>query len=150
MRVYIPEKKKDYSVSQTFHAVNTPLARREWTCALCGKKIALNTRYARYTWRQKYHIDDLKYHYACWQLVKFYCKRTDTNLYTAEDVIKWLKTRRICRSCTSDKCDIESCPNMRKYIGFKPYMTRYDRLKPMDDKTIPPEYGFEFVDDENL
>ena len=84
---------------------------------------------------------------SCWQLIKFYCKQNKTNLYSAEDVIKWLKTRRICRHCDSKVCDIESCEKMRKYIHFKPYMTRWDKLKPMDDKTVPPEYGFEFVNE---
>ena len=138
---------KEYTAYPTFHAVNTPVARREWTCALCGGKIALGERYARYTWRQKYHIDDLKYHYDCWQLLKFYCKKNDTNLYTAKKVVSWLKTRRPCRLCDKERCAIHSCERVRKFIGYKPYMTRYDKLKPIDDKTVPPEYGFKFVDE---
>lgn len=145
MRVF--DGKRQRLEYPTFHAINMPVARREWTCALCGKKIALKTRYTRYTWRQKYHIDDLKYHYACWQLVKFYCKKNDTNLYSAKAVMEWLKTRPFCRSCGLNNCNIESCERMRKFIKFKPYMTRYDKLKSIDDKTVPPEYGFEFVDE---
>ena len=133
------------AVRQTFHAINTPVARRPWKCSLCQHAVDIGERYVVYTWRQATRIDTFRFHPVCWYIVKHYCKLNDTNLFTPEAVRSWLKTRRHCRLCKDPVCVMRKCERVAKWVKYKPIQTYYDKLKPMDEK--PDETMFKILDD---
>lgn len=129
----------------TFHAINTPVARKPWKCSLCGEYVKPGDRYVLYTWRQTTRIDTFRFHPVCYYIVKHYCKLEKTNLFTPEAVNAWLKTRRHCRLCKAPVCHKWKCEKVAKWVNAKPLLTYYDKLKPMEDK--PDESMFKILDE---
>lgn len=138
-------KGKNYK--PTFHTTNTPFARKGWVCTLCGEPVTIGERYVRYTWRQTAHIDDLPFHPICWAVVQAYCKASDTNVFSIEDVDAWRKARKACKQC-KEECHIGSCEKIAKTAKYKPILTYYDKLKPMEEKQKDPyESMFKVLDE---
>ena len=134
---------------QTFHTTNSPIARRRWKCSLCHGWIDKGERYVRYTWRQDTKIDDLPYHAECWAIVKNYCKRNNTNVYTNEEVFDWIKHRRHCAGCKVHYCMPRRCEKTLNFVKFKPLLTYWDKLQPMRDEEppAPKELGYKVLDE---
>lgn len=96
------------------------IARKVYTCDLCGEKIYVGEKYSRYAGKYDSMFFDMKHHMLCTEIIRQYCLWADDDEYTEDDVLDWIR-ETICSDCIHswyeggrDDCDtsVFLCPTV--------------------------------------
>ena len=97
-----------------FRAMVCPVAKREWTCAICKEPIEEGARYAHYFNRQVHVIKDYRFHMECFGIVEAYCIEKNTTEFTPLKVRNWAN-KTFCEEC-KEECPLHRCKRVDSAI----------------------------------
>ena len=81
-----------------FKTIVKPVAKAEWTCALCKQPIDKGMRYTHYFNRKPHEIIDYRLHNECFDVVIAYCAEKHRTTFTPRSVANWVRTK-FCNDC---------------------------------------------------